>query len=262
MAEIEFVGVDGCKGGWFSVGFASDGEYLLKAFRTFRELVEYYKAAKLILVDMPIGLLDGSEECQCDTKSRVKHNGWRCCDMEARHRLPGNRKSSVFQTPNRHTSNAVWNHFCDYTTAKKIEHLYAKKGLSSQTFGITPKTAEVDNFMLSREDGVTPIIREIHPEICFWALNKKKPMLHSKKTEEGIEDRLTVLEGVEQISREIVDVACFKFPDDSVAKDDILDALAAAVTARMGYQDPLTLPKYPPKDSKGLPMEMVYWIPK
>ena len=59
----EFVGVDGCRCGWVSVGFNNDGKYELKAFFTFDELVEYYNAAKLILVDMPIGLPEGAPVC-------------------------------------------------------------------------------------------------------------------------------------------------------------------------------------------------------
>ena len=54
------------------------------------------------------------------------------------------------------------------------------------------------------------------------------------------------------------------FPRNRVAKDDILDALAAAVTgwlAGSGRGKLATLPSEPPKDAKGLPMEMVYWQP-
>ena len=49
-----------------------------------------------------------------------------------------------------------------------------------------------------------------------------------------------------------------------VAKDDILDALAAAVTGWLGKSGRgrfATLPAQPLKDSLGLPMEMVYCEP-
>ena len=61
MAEIEFVGVDGCKCGWFSVGFSGDGEPESNVFHAFDELVKCYKSAKLILVDIMIGLPEGGE---------------------------------------------------------------------------------------------------------------------------------------------------------------------------------------------------------
>ena len=56
MTQSEFVGVDACPCGWFSVGFSSNGDYELKAFFLFGDLLDYYQVAKLILVDMPIGL--------------------------------------------------------------------------------------------------------------------------------------------------------------------------------------------------------------
>jgi len=38
-----------------------------------------------------------------------------------------------------------------------------------------------------------------------------------------------------------------------------LDALVAAVTAKIGFNRFLTIPEIPPVDSKGLRMEMVYF---
>ena len=61
MARSEFVGVDGCKGGWFSVGFDQDGCCETEVFPTFCELLAHYSGAKLILVDIPIGLPEGRE---------------------------------------------------------------------------------------------------------------------------------------------------------------------------------------------------------
>ena len=43
-----------------------------------------------------------------------------------------------------------------------------------------------------------------------------------------------------------------------MAKDDIIDALAAAVVARHHHARLRTVPDCPPKDAKALPMEIVY----
>ena len=66
MGKIEFVGVDGCRSGWFSVGFDSEGGYEFKVFPAFSELVDYYCEAKLVLVDIPIGLPEGPGGRKCD----------------------------------------------------------------------------------------------------------------------------------------------------------------------------------------------------
>ena len=47
MTKSEFVGVDGCRSGWFSVGFDGNGCYELKVFPAFSELLGYYRDAKL-----------------------------------------------------------------------------------------------------------------------------------------------------------------------------------------------------------------------
>ena len=69
--------------------------------------------------------------------------------------------------------------------------------------------------------------------------------------------------------KKIFDEACSAFSaktgirDDvrvEVREDDILDALVAAVTAYYGYDQLDKLPVNDnQKDSKGLPMEMVFW---
>ena len=118
---------------------------------------------------------------------------------------------------------------------------------------------------------VKKTIREIHPEICFWALNNQRPMTYGKKTYEGVAERLAVLQAFEPRTREIL-AAVQKEYRAKVAADDILDALAAAVTARLGTQvGPLqTLPAriggIPVEVDRsvpdgGLPMEMVYYNP-
>lgn len=250
MAQIEFVGVDGCPCGWFSVGFDGDGGYKLKKFSTFSELVDHYKGAKLILVDIPIGL----PEC---------NEGPRRCDPEAKDKLTGGLKSSVFPAPTRKTVHIARQFPKDHDKANDAEKKCAGKGLSIQAFSIAPKIAEVDMLMVSRGGNENPQIREIHPEILFWGFNGRQSTKYSKKKKEGIEERIEILEKVEPKAQEIFDAACSNFLRKDVARDDVLDALAAAVTARgEGQSGGLqTLPENPDKDSKGLAMEMVYWVP-
>ena len=88
-------------------------------------------------------------------------------------------------------------------------------------------------------------------------------MKNKKKGKKGEEERLNVLRKIlrpadlDNVYRD----ACSKFSRKNVAKDDILDALAAAVTAWKGYDHLRTTPEDPPQDAKRLPMEMVYWKP-
>ncbi len=103
-------------------------------------------------------------------------------------------------------------------------------------------------------------IKEIHPEICFRAFTDDRPVIHSKKRGKGFSERMEVLLSIYPHTREIVDYTLQKYLRREVAKDDILDALVAAVTASQEGQGLSTIPENPEKDSKGLAMEMVYFI--
>lgn len=244
MAPSKFVGVDGYHKGWFSVGFDPNGEYELEVFPAFDQLLAHYGDASLVLVDIPIGLPQ-------DKKSRK-------CDKEARKRI-GGRRSNGFPTPMRQTVEHAAQSPNDYRGAVYVEQRFAGKEISEQAFAMAPKIAEVNEILLCRGTNATPTVREVHPELCFWALKKGKPLESKKKKKKGRRERLRVLQRTEIRTDEIFREARSKFPKEDVARDDILSALAAAVTAYLGHDRLETVPKDPPKDSKGLPMEMVYW---
>ncbi len=242
----DVVGVDGCKAGWFAVRLFGQRRYQTCVFETFGELVSYYVDADLILVDMPIGLSEDVEPRECDRKAR---------------KLVG---SSVFRSPTRQAAYQVLKAPNNYRAACKVEHEVAKtpKGMSKQAFYISAKVAEVDHTLRARGAKATPVVREIHPEVCFWALNAEREMTFSKKPgKRGFVERLPVLQRIEPRTDAIVAAAASKFLRQQVGWDDILDALAAAVTGYYGYHALQTLPPSPCHDAKGLPMEMVYWVP-
>ena len=249
-----YVGVDGCPGGWFSVGFASDGDFETKPFRKFVDLVSYYENAKLILVDIPIGLPNISE---C-----------RGCDRKAKKWLGGKRAGSVFSPPCRDAVDIVmdlpeeiW--FLEQRLRLKIVNgklrEKSQEPVTLQLLGIIPKIGEVNDFLNRRGEGHSSAIREIHPELCFWVLDGRKPMEYSKRNKQGIKERLRVLANVEQRAKLIYEEACGKYTRAGVARDDILDALVAALTAYLGHDNLQAVPKAPQIDAKKLSMEMVYW---
>ena len=243
MGDAKFVGVDGCPAGWFSVALGEDAFHEMKVFGAFAELVRYYHDAPLIFVDIPIGLNEsGLEERRCDKTAR---------------RLLGRRGSSVFPAPIRQVLAES-----TYEDASRTNRRVRGKGISKQTWAIVPKIAEID-CLLAELPSARERVREIHPEVLFWALNGRNAMRFNKKKRPGIEERMAVLERYEQRTQAIYDDVMANYFRKVVARDDILDALAAAVTARLGYPDRLaTLPDDPPTDDRGLPMEMVFYNPR
>ena len=256
-SAIKYVGVDSCKAGWIGVGLSDDCCWEVKACVDFSDMLAHFGDACVILVDMPIGLRE-------DEKPNL-----RACDKEARCKL-GGRWRSVFEVPSRRFVNKAMDNPCwEHPEANEWSNNQHGGGISVQSFAITRKIGELDK-TLPLDENASPEIRESHPEICFWALNGNKPMSKSKNGLAGYCERLDTLRGcahdvddidVDAISKEI---RC-KYTKGQVADDDILDALALAITAKIVSQNPGrlgTLPENPPTDSKGLPMEMVYAKPR
>jgi predicted RNase H-like nuclease len=243
--SFQVAGVDGCKAGWFvavvSVTEINDSRsktcvYALQEFwvaHTFNEILPKTTHFELICVDIPIGLSDGNKP--------------RECDLAARKILRGKRAGSVFPAPIRQCLQVK-----DYETASKISFERSGKKLNRQSFALLDKIRQVD-------DSMTPAlqerVREIHPEISFWALNDKKAMQHKKRRLVGRKERMKLLapmfSGLENI------VAESRKPKE-VEPDDILDALVAAWTAGQTVVGKVgTLPPNPEFDSKGLRMEIL-----
>ena len=102
------------------------------------------------------------------------------------------------------------------------------------------------------------IVREVHPEICFWAFAQREAMQHRKNSSAGFRERLSLLANFHASAQEDFNQVRVTFRSWDLADDDILDAMAAAVTASANRVSLGTVPRFPPLDCYGLPMEMVY----
>ena len=94
---------------------------------------------------------------------------------------------------------------------------------------------------------------EVHPEVCFWALNGQRPMAHKKKSKEGAAERLSVLS---PIFPEIGQHLGSRPP--GVGKDDLLDAAAAAWTALRRHRGEASCVCTSERDEKGLAVSIYY----
>jgi len=129
------------------------------------------------------------------------------------------------------------------------------RGLSVQTWNIVSKIRETDEFMRRIKPGNK--VREMHPEVAFWALNGRQALKYRKKEQQGIEERLAILSSHYDRSEQCFLLARDRYLVKEVASDDIVDAMAGAVTA-MQHPRLSTLPENPEKDREGIPMEIVY----
>ncbi|HYL16674.1 MAG TPA: DUF429 domain-containing protein [Terriglobales bacterium] len=179
--------------------------------------------------DIPIGLLNGS----------------RACDKAARRLLGQRRDCSVFAAPCRATLSAK-----NYREANATNLQETGRGLSQQAWGIIPKIKQVDDAITS---DCQQWAFEVHPEICFWALNERCPMSYNKKTKEGGAERIAL---VHRVFPEIERHLASRPP--RVGADDLLDASVPAWTALRWYRNAAECVCTPELDDRGLSTTIYY----
>ena len=186
-------------------------------------------------IDIPIGLPDAAK---------------RKCDHLAR-KLLKKRRSSVFPVPMR----AALDPELSYEAACDANKKQINKKLSKQTHAIIPKIYEVDKLLRASAD-LSERVYEVHPEVSFYYWNGKKPMQYSKRCGFGFLERYNLVE------KEFPGAALKirkEHKRSDVADDDILDAIAAAWTARRIHSNKNErIPAGDPEtDDEGLPMQML-----
>lgn len=237
IATHKYAGLDGCKAGWVMVTWSGKADVAPQAalIPGFDSALE--TAANIIAVDMPIGLprLSG-----------------RTCERETRSRL-GERQSSVFAVPSRA---AVMEEDYFVSCRVNLENSDPPRKVSKQCFMLFPKIREIDALI---SPDLQSRVREVHPELCFWALNGGKPLPLAKRIKSRVNpDGMT-------LRRELLRSGGFPidalehpaWPKSKVAEDDILDACACCWSAwRIANGEHITLPPEPQYDERGLRMEI------
>lgn len=121
----------------------------------------------------------------------------------------------------------------DYDEANETYRELAGKGLSQQAWNLREKMQQVDA-VVQRDERAEGVLRESHPELCFYALNDRNPVAYSKKSARGREKRMDLLQAELDDAEDLYDEAMERFLRKQVGRDDILDSFALAVTARNG----------------------------
>lgn len=226
-------GVDGFKRCWRAVLWEIETDtWSTRDVSKFGDVLQLREAPAIVCVDMPIGLQEYASR------------GGRACDSLARGLL-GPRRSSVFSALGRQTLGCR-----DQAHANETSVAAGGVGVSAHAWGLHEKLREVDGAMSSERQTV---VFEVHPELCFWAMNGRQPMRHAKKTGTGQNDRIArlVQSGV---SKTFLDKV---LRDLQSGHDDFIDACAAAWTARRVFDGVAErLPANVVLDSRGLDMAM------
>jgi predicted RNase H-like nuclease len=193
--------------------------------------------AAIVAVDMPIGIPERSG---------------RAVEGEVR-RLLGQRQSSVFSVPSRAAVACA-----DYREACRANQANSDppRKVAKQSFHLFPKMREIDALMTPE---LQSRVFEVHPELAFWAMNGASPLPLPKKVKgRPHEPGLDLRRGL--IARAGFPLAALSGPKHraaDVGADDLLDACACAWSAgRLAQGKALRFPADPPRDAKGLRMEI------
>lgn len=230
------IGIDGCKDGWFWFRF-EHGVGTFGVAASIGEILDDAPPDTRALIDIPIGL-------------RERGKTERECDLLARAMLQPSRHASVFPAPCRQVLKQA-----DYEAARDKNRQITGRSLSRQTWGITPKIREVDDYVRASQHA-REILFEAHPEVVFCGL-AGAPMKANKKSRDGFTERMTILQIFEPDAKTWIASAFLAHGGFEAARDDVVDAYALALCAKHPGRW-RTLPDEIVTDPKGLNMNIVY----
>jgi len=215
-----------CPGGWLvasaklhAATFAPEEPRVLSKFS---EVFEERPQFDVIALNAPVGYPDTPEAP-------------RTCDVVAR-RMLGRRSMTVRRTPTRGT--------IETGLVGLDEHLDAI------TLVLLGRYAEVGAEMLPYRQRD---VYEAHPELSFYVINGDKPLVRSKKTDEGIAERRVLLEKRIPGIKRVLDA---QLP--GVPTSHLYDIAALLWTARrIAAKAALRIPENPEWDAEGLRKEIV-----
>jgi len=229
---MTLVGIDGCSDGWVCV-VQQESSFTAFLAPTIAAVLTRIGRCAVVAIDIPIGLTD---------------EGPRTCDLIARKQLGRPRGSSVFPAPVRAALAGR-----TYAEASEFHQRADGRRLTQQAFGILRKIQEVDA-LLSSDPTLQQTVREIHPELSFAVWNAGQPMQNRKSRPAGRSERELLIESKwPGLRAKLVG----QLRGCAYKPDDLNDALAALWTAeRIQAGAAQLIPAEPPRDQKGLRMEM------
>jgi predicted RNase H-like nuclease len=220
-------GVTPCRGGWLVAGAKLHGTIFAPEdpvrLETFVDVVDQRPSYSVIALNAPIGGLN-----QATT-------GGRSCDREAR-MLLGRRGATVKSAP------------IQVDSREGIDLLPSHLDAISKT--LLPRYQEVANEMAPFRQRT---IYEANAELSLYQLNGDVPMQWPKRSEEGIEERRSLIESKVPGSLRIIDAEV-----PGASPSHLLDVAAVLWTARRIFGKAVVrIPTDPEWDEQGLRMEIV-----
>lgn len=237
------VGIDGARGGWFSVRLSAatdrrgrhrEDAAQLQLTRTLEPVL--LTAPTATAIDMPMGFATRRD---------------RDVERVLRQALPAGARQRVFGVPVRAVVDA-WP--LSHERASALNRVHAGVGLSIQTWHILARMHALDRLLRAHPER-TGHVTECHPELCFARLGGDCPPV--KRSQAGRRWRLDCLgEHVDDPER-LLARARATWPARLLASDDVLDATVLAVTRGLPPTHTEQLPAPVRCDAHGIAMAVL-----
>jgi len=233
-----FVGVAEGEGVWVAVTFDTGGHHETAVFDGIGGVwAAYEERAERILVDVPVGLIEGAEaERPCDEAARA---------------VLGPRAEAVITPPVREAARKR-----RFPAATRAQERNTGRELSREAFARSESIVAVDD-LLQEVAEARPVFAEAHPEVCFRAF-AGTTLDHDPALAAGYAERMRALATFDRDAPPVVQESAEATAGHQVRVHTVLDAVALGYTARPGPGDLHRLPPEPPTDPTGLPMGTVY----
>jgi len=238
MRRWKAVGVDGCRGGWVSVGWDGEG-WGVRFLSALGSLADHLADDATVCVDMPIGL---------------SRDGVRACDVMARQRL-GRRGSSVFVPPPRIALDGM-----PYAELNALSKVRFGRGVSKQAYYLIPKIRELENLLRGHPSFIERW-HETHPELCFAALSHGVPMSAPKSSADGAKQRMAVLQQFVPLVEvaTLLEAVMNETQRRQLVQDDVIDAFVCCIVATLDADRRCFLPEGRVEyDDQNMPMRICY----
>jgi len=232
---MKIAGIDSCPLGWIVVLHDTNG-FSYKAVSSIEELIEFHTDLQRIFIDIPIGL--SSEKFTRTIESKLRKE-------------LGKRSSTIFTPACRKAVYAQ-----NYDEAREINKEILGKSISIQSYNISKKIKEVDQFMEIKATELE--IYESHPEICFKYLNNSEIIQTKKSTKEGFQERFQLLQKHYPQLKSVYHNIIETYSKSKVKQDDILDAMVLCVSNLNSKEKLRYLQDENDLDEKGILVKITY----
>jgi predicted RNase H-like nuclease len=212
---MKVIGIDTCIGGWLGVMISEDN-WIVRVFKTINDIVVTWNDSDLFLVNLPIGLLQGS----------IKE---RSCDVEARNLLAN---YNALELPSVPCREAI---YCSsFGVANIVNKRLTGRQVPTRLWDVVEKIKELDVFLNENKE-YREKFKECNCELGFLAI-AGRPMRNSKSVLAGYNERRNVLNKIYPNIDNILDYSIANFRRKDLKTEDVLDATCIALNGYIGLK--------------------------